>query len=597
MTNTYNTLNPLGSTSAKDLSDNASNFDEGMNSLSPSFYDRFKRRRETWAGMEKLVHDFLEAMGFEATHLVYVDGTPLTVLRPTQLIDRAGSVYKVKAPAVFPVMLTGTWATDQNLLVDVGDAALRADLANTAIGVSLVAGAGRVVNTVADLLTTTADTQSVFVLGYYVPGDGGGGQYIPYPGDSTSVVDSGTVLSANGGTGRWKLRFTDLNLAQMGIVSASDIAPQLNAAGAALYAKGGGSVHVSGTYNLASQVNLYPEVKIVGGASGRLTRISVTHSGVAFETIRPDGYAPLCIGAEVSGLSIIGLGIGTGVCFAIRDAMQCTIEKNEIALFGKGFEWNRGSTVSTTYRSFFNKISQNIVKPCGIGHFFGGAANRNTIDTNSYADCTVAYDFTQSYNYSETNTFLTENVEGCHSWAEWPASIGDIYSQTWVNLCVENPSTNGFACQVRDPGRQVFVNLSIIPLGDPASIVKYSLFSAPSMVLGSAASSGTNRLGMSVPETLDMHNVIVHHSHYASANYTGTISAGGVATINIALASALTNDRVECCALRTISGCIPTAYASDGLVTVNISNPTTSPVTITAVEFSVILKRVSSSTS
>lgn len=134
MTNTYNTLNQLGSTSAKDLSDNASNFDEGVNSLSPSFYDRFKRRRETWAGMEKLVHDFLEGMGFEATHLQYVDGMPLTVLRPTQLIDRAGLVYKVKQPASFPVVLSGTWSTDQLLLIDVSEASLRSDLLNTSSG-------------------------------------------------------------------------------------------------------------------------------------------------------------------------------------------------------------------------------------------------------------------------------------------------------------------------------------------------------------------------------------------------------------------------------------------------------------------------------
>ena len=130
MTNTYNTLNPLGSTSPKDLFDNASNFDEGMNSAGPSFYDRFGKRRETWTGMQKLVTDFLEAMGFEATHLQYVDGNPLQVDRPTQLIDRAPSVYKVKQPASFPVNLTGTWATDQLLLVDVGDAALRAELAS-----------------------------------------------------------------------------------------------------------------------------------------------------------------------------------------------------------------------------------------------------------------------------------------------------------------------------------------------------------------------------------------------------------------------------------------------------------------------------------
>ncbi|MNX59031.1 Pectate lyase superfamily protein [compost metagenome] len=148
MTNTYNTLNPLGSTSPKDLFDNASNFDEAMNSLSPSFYDRFSKRRETWAGMEKMVSDFLESMGFEATHLVYVDGVPLQVDRPTQLIDRAGSVYKVKQPASFPVNLTGTWATDQLLLVDVGDASLRALLLSPA-GASNVFGQLSALGTVA----------------------------------------------------------------------------------------------------------------------------------------------------------------------------------------------------------------------------------------------------------------------------------------------------------------------------------------------------------------------------------------------------------------------------------------------------------------
>lgn len=165
MTNTYNTLNPLGSTSAKDLSDNASNFDEGMNSLSPSFYDRFKRRRETWAGMEKLVHDFLEVMGFEATHLVYVDGTPLTVLRPTQLIDRAGSVYKVKAPASFPVVLSGTWSTDQLLLVDIGDASLRSSLAS-ATGATMIGAVlpDATTTTVQDYLSSLSANQSRVVL-------------------------------------------------------------------------------------------------------------------------------------------------------------------------------------------------------------------------------------------------------------------------------------------------------------------------------------------------------------------------------------------------------------------------------------------------
>lgn len=131
MTNTYLTGNPLGSSAPKDLFDNASNFDEAMNSTGPSFDDRFGKRRQTWAGAEYEWQQFLQNSGFEPVHLTYVDGTPLIVSRPTQLIDRAGSVYRVKLPASFPVTLSGTWATDQNLLVDVGDASLRTALAAT----------------------------------------------------------------------------------------------------------------------------------------------------------------------------------------------------------------------------------------------------------------------------------------------------------------------------------------------------------------------------------------------------------------------------------------------------------------------------------
>lgn len=130
MTNTYLTGNPLGSSAPKDLFDNASNFDEAMNSMSPSFDDRTGKRRQTWAGAEYEWQQFLINSGYEPLHLTYVDGTPLIVSRPTQLIDRAGISYRVKTPASFPVTLTGTWATDQNNVVEVGDSPLRQDLSN-----------------------------------------------------------------------------------------------------------------------------------------------------------------------------------------------------------------------------------------------------------------------------------------------------------------------------------------------------------------------------------------------------------------------------------------------------------------------------------
>lgn len=139
MTNTYLTGNPLGSTAPKDLYDNASNFDEAMNFAGPAFTDRFGKRRETWAGMEAQFQTFLQNSGFEPTHLTYVDGSPLNVLRPTQLIDRGGLVYRVKLPASFPVALTGTWATDSSLLAEETNDGLRADLADALQGANLVA--------------------------------------------------------------------------------------------------------------------------------------------------------------------------------------------------------------------------------------------------------------------------------------------------------------------------------------------------------------------------------------------------------------------------------------------------------------------------
>ena len=138
MTNTYDTSNePLGSTAVKVLYNNASNFDDALNALVMTWVDRFGRDRKTWWGFEQDFNDFLINSGFEPAHLTYVDGTPLQVDRVTQLIDRAPSVYRVKMPATFPVALTGNWATDQNLLVDVGDQSLRQALALTS-GAGLV---------------------------------------------------------------------------------------------------------------------------------------------------------------------------------------------------------------------------------------------------------------------------------------------------------------------------------------------------------------------------------------------------------------------------------------------------------------------------
>lgn len=202
MANTYLTGNSVPSTALKDLSDNASNFDEAMNLLGPAFVDRTGRRRETWYGMQQSFQNFLLASGYEPAHLQYVDGQNLTVLRVTQLIDRAGSTYRIKLPANFPVSLTGNWAADSGQLVEVEDPTLRQNLASAdpLFGAALVFGTSRVVDSIADLIKLPATgSKHVFVLGYYGKGTRGGGQFTQIDNIQGAKPNGGTLIAGSSG--------------------------------------------------------------------------------------------------------------------------------------------------------------------------------------------------------------------------------------------------------------------------------------------------------------------------------------------------------------------------------------------------------------
>lgn len=138
MPNDYDTSAfPLGSTDPRVLYNNSGNEDLFVNDVAnQTWVDRppFNRQRLTIFGMEQEFNAAMAAMGFESTHLTYVDGTPLTVNRPTQLIDRAGLVYSVSLPQTFPLTLTGNWATDAPKLQDVSSTSVRLDLASGATG-------------------------------------------------------------------------------------------------------------------------------------------------------------------------------------------------------------------------------------------------------------------------------------------------------------------------------------------------------------------------------------------------------------------------------------------------------------------------------
>ncbi|HCR1226994.1 TPA: right-handed parallel beta-helix repeat-containing protein [Pseudomonas aeruginosa] len=125
---------PLGSKDPRVLYNNAENMDVATNSVEQErWMDRGPQRaplpRWTWWGMEQNYNRFISNSAWELPPLVYVDGSPLTVERSSQVIERDGNLYSVKLPASFPVELSGTWSADEPLLVFRSDQSLRQELA------------------------------------------------------------------------------------------------------------------------------------------------------------------------------------------------------------------------------------------------------------------------------------------------------------------------------------------------------------------------------------------------------------------------------------------------------------------------------------
>ncbi|EPX4280007.1 hypothetical protein ACW0LR_001193 [Citrobacter freundii] len=132
---TYNTGNPLGSAAAKDLYDNAQNFDHLSNDLENEMWpDRFGKNRLTWHGMEKRYQEKLASMGWELIDS-FQGGATLTradqALR-WELPDGNGEYYRWDGslPKTVPAGSTpdSTGGVGTGAWVGVGDASLRSDL-------------------------------------------------------------------------------------------------------------------------------------------------------------------------------------------------------------------------------------------------------------------------------------------------------------------------------------------------------------------------------------------------------------------------------------------------------------------------------------
>lgn len=205
---TYDTGNPLGSTSAKDLFDNAQNLDIAVNSEELTWLDRgpsgIHRTRKTYAGIEFDARTAIELTGYiYTTPLAYQAGIVITL--PNQIFLKDGEYYKPAPALTLPYTTTGVWATEQALFTPIGDATLRAALIAPG-GVALVNGAEQTVDSVAALqaLPTTSSIQYAKTLAYYVGGQGAADYWYDPTFPHASANGGTSIISLTGG-GCWRM--------------------------------------------------------------------------------------------------------------------------------------------------------------------------------------------------------------------------------------------------------------------------------------------------------------------------------------------------------------------------------------------------------
>ena len=206
ITMTHNTGNPIGSTSPKDLSDNARNLDYLSLGPNPSYPDRKGVARKSWSGMEsefragQVERDaqfsaFMDASGYEPP-VPYAPGIKL--VRLTQTVTYQGSQYRVRTQ--FLPLTTTVWASDEQKLKLIGDDSLRQDMANSTDptkGAAILGRGGVVVASIVGLSTCPKRADIAVIVKDYHPSihTDGGGRFHYDPIMPKSAHDGGTVFS------------------------------------------------------------------------------------------------------------------------------------------------------------------------------------------------------------------------------------------------------------------------------------------------------------------------------------------------------------------------------------------------------------------
>ena len=132
--------NKVGSTSPRDLYENAKNLDYLLNGENPFYASRLGLLKQSWSGMQAEFRAaqngrqaqfdaFLSASAYQNAG-AYAAGVVLST--HNQYVTYNGQPYKLAGSTAVPYTTTGDWATESSKFVLLGDAPLRQDLSNSA---------------------------------------------------------------------------------------------------------------------------------------------------------------------------------------------------------------------------------------------------------------------------------------------------------------------------------------------------------------------------------------------------------------------------------------------------------------------------------
>lgn len=299
---TYDTGNPIGSTAAKDLYDNAQNFDLLLLGPLRSYPDRLGVQRSSWAGFQQQFDDFLLNSGFVfTTPSTYAAG--ITLNERNEVFAKEGAYYSAGPSLTLPYTTTGNWAVEGPLFTLRDDAIFRSQLANTADpaqGAALIGNVSQIVANITGLkaLNKTSPSRFAKTMGYTSVNDGGDGFYFYDATDTASADNGATVIVATDG-GRWKLNMPngEISVLQCGAdkTGAVDAAPAFQRAADATK-----KIRVPfGRYQLNSTINLRGGTYIEGdGREGTILQ-RTTNQGHTFQIGTSADHAGNC---RISGL-------------------------------------------------------------------------------------------------------------------------------------------------------------------------------------------------------------------------------------------------------------------------------------------------------